>query len=521
MNMEELKPRDRQLLKEKNLTIEDIKVQIERFKRGFPYISIDRPATLGDGIFSFSDDETDELVKLFDEKRKNYDMLKFVPASGAASRMFKDLYAFMQDYTGSLAELDELEKHKDDFNSVKYFLDHIQDFAFFNALKKTLRETGYNIDNQRYQKNYKLILEYLLTDKGLDYANKPKALLLFHKNHNSARMSMEEHLVEGANYVQNSRGKVKIHFTVSPEHKENFRHELAQRKIKHESELRVHIDVSFSEQKPYTDTIAVTPDNKPFRNEDGSLLFRPGGHGALIENLNDLNTDIVFIKNIDNVVPDRLKKPTFRYKKLLGGYLLKVKSRIDEYMELLDEGSASDEELEEMRNFAENYLNIHNNKEAFNRKEHIEKTDILYNQLNRPIRVCGMVKNEGEPGGGPFWVKEFSGKKSLQIVEKAQINFNDPKQAEIVKQSTHFNPVDLVCAIKDFRGDPFDLKEFTDPQTGFISEKSKDGKKIKAQELPGLWNGAMADWITIFVEVPIITFNPVKIVNDLLRENHQ
>lgn len=519
--MEELKPGDLQLLKEKNLTVEDIKEQIDSFKRGFPYIKLDRPATPGDGIFVFREEETDELVTLFEEKRKKYAMLKFVPASGAASRMFKSLYSFMQDYTGSMKELEELEKQKDNFNSVKYFLDHIQNFAFYSALKRSLRETGYSIDEQLNQKNYKPILEHLLTNKGLDCANKPKALLLFHKYHNSARMSMEEHLVEGANYVQSSRGKVKIHFTVSPEHKENFHHELSQRKIKHESELRVNYDVSFSEQKQHTDTIAVGLDNKPFRNSDGSLLFRPGGHGALIENLNDLDADIVFIKNIDNIVPDHLKRPTFRYKKLLGGYLLKVKSKVDEYLELLDEGSATGEELEEMRDFTENYLNIHNNKEAFNKKEHIEKTDILYNQLNRPIRVCGMVKNEGEPGGGPFWVKEFSGNRSLQIVEKAQINFDDTQQAEIVKHSTHFNPVDLVCAIKDFRGDAFNLKEFTDPQTGFISIKSKDGKSLKAQELPGLWNGAMADWITIFVEVPIVTFNPVKIVNDLLRENHQ
>lgn len=518
--MIQLSERDHQQLKEKDLTPEDINRQIEQFKKGFPFIKLDRPATNDDGIFDFSEERTDELVNYYEQEQKNYDIIKFVPASGAASRMFKNLYAFMQDFTGTEEQLSYLEKQTD-FHSVKYFLDHLHDFAFFTDLKRVMRESGYSIDEQYRNKNYKVIIEYLLTEKGLNYANKPKALLLFHKYENSARMSMEEHLVEGANYVQNSRGKVNLHFTVSPEHQEDFQHALRQRKVKYESEFRVHYDVNFSQQKPSTDTIAVTPENAPFRTRDGLLLFRPGGHGALIENLNELDNDIVFIKNIDNVVPDRLKVYTYRYKKLIGGYLLKVKSKVDEYLELLDEGSATHKELEEMRAFAENYLNIHNHKQAFNKKEHIEKIDILYNQLNRPIRVCGMVKNEGEPGGGPFWVKEPSGNKSLQIVEKAQINFDDTAQAEIVSKSTHFNPVDLVCSLTDFKGNNFDLKEFVDPNTGFISEKSKDGKTLKAQELPGLWNGAMADWITVFVEVPVITFNPVKVVNDLLRENHR
>ena len=518
--MVDLNDRDKQQLKEKDLTSEDIDKQIQNFKKGFPFIRLDRPATYNDGIYVFSETRINELVDYFDKQRYVYDVIKFVPASGAASRMFKELYAFMQDYTGSEKQIRDLE-NQNEFHSVGYFFQHLRSFAFFQDLKRVMRESGYDIEEQYEKKNYKVILEYLLTDKGLNYANKPKALLLFHKYKNCSRMSMEEHLVEGAHYAQNSKGKVKIHFTVSPEHVEDFRHEIEQRKIKYENEYRVHYKIDFSQQKPSTDTIAVTPKNEPFRTSDGSLLFRPGGHGALIENLNEMENDVVFIKNIDNVVPDRLKGHTYRYKKLIGGYLLSVKSKIDQYLELLDEGSATEKELSEMRYFAEEYLNIENNKKAFEKKEHIEKVDILYNQLNRPVRVCGMVKNEGEPGGGPFWVKEPSGKKSLQIVEKAQINFEDTNQAEIVKRSTHFNPVDLVCALNDFRGDKFDLKEFVDPNTGFISEKYKDGKPIKAQELPGLWNGAMADWITIFVEVPIITFNPVKVVNDLLRENHQ
>ncbi|MCF8231841.1 MAG: DUF4301 family protein [Bacteroidales bacterium] len=518
--MEQFNQSDLHQIKNRNLTPEDINRQIEHFKKGFPFIKLDRPATVNDGIFAFSEKDIDQLTDFYDEEQKKYDIIKFVPASGAATRMFKELYSFMQDFTGSENQLEELEKQQN-FHSVKYFFDHLHDFAFFDALKRIMRESGYDIEDQYRQKHYKVILEYLLTERGLNYANKPKALLLFHKYENSARMAMEEHLIEGVHYVQNAKGKVQIHFTVSPEHQEEFSHEIEQRKIKHESEFRVQFEVSFSQQKPSTDIIAVTPDNEPFRNEDGALLFRPGGHGALIENLNELENDIVFIKNIDNVVPDRLKDSTYRYKKLIGGYLLRIKAKVDEYMELLDEGSATNEELEEMRDFADNYLNIHNNPKAFKKKEHIEKVDLLYNQLNRPIRVCGMVKNEGEPGGGPFWVKEPSGNKTLQIVEKAQINFDDPQQADIVSQSTHFNPVDLVCALNDFKGEKFDLKEFVDTNTGFISEKYKEGKPLKAQELPGLWNGAMAGWITIFVEVPIITFNPVKVINDLLRENHQ
>lgn len=515
-----LSERDLQQLKEKNIDKEKIDVQVMNFKKGFPYIKLVRPATINDGIFKFSEKEIEELVGYYEDSIKNFDIIKFVPASGAASRMFKDLYAFMQNYTGSDDDLEELDEQKG-FNSVKYFLDHIEGFAFYNELKKAMRNSGYLLKECLSKQYYKLVLEYLLTPKGLNYANKPKALLLFHRYENCSRLALEEHLVEGANYVKSSKGKVKIHFTVSPEHMDAFKHALNQKKVKYESKFRVNFSIDYSVQKPSTDTIAVTPDNEPFRNGEGSILFRPGGHGALIENLNDVKEDIVFIKNIDNIVPDRLKPHTYKYKKVIGGYLLKIKEKIDGYLELLNEGSATDGELEEMRAFAEKNLLISNNKEAFNKKDYIERTDILYNQLNRPVRVCGMVKNEGEPGGGPFWIQEPSGKESLQIIEKAQINFDDPKQKAIAAEATHFNPVDLVCALNDYRGIPFDLNEFVDPSTGFISEKSKDGKKLKAQELPGLWNGAMADWITVFVEVPIITFNPVKIVNDLLRENHQ
>lgn len=518
--MIEFSPKDIKQFKEKEIATETIEKQIEHFKQGFPYIKLVRPATIGDGIFKFSLEQEEELVNGFDILSKEYDIIKFVPASGAASRMFKDLYAFMQKFNGSDNHLQELEDQKG-FGSVKYFFHHLEEFAFFAELKKKMRESGHDLPECLNKKYYKLILEYLLTAKGLNYANKPKALLLFHRYDNCARLALEEHLVEGASYVKSKKGGVNIHFTVSPEHYEDFKHAVEQKKIKHESKYRVCYHIDYSVQKPSTDTLAVTPENDPFRLDDGNILFRPGGHGALIENLNDLDHDIVFIKNIDNIVPDRLKDQTYKYKKVIAGYLLEVKSKLDAYLELLDEGSATEEELEEMRAFAEEKLLIKHDKEAFAAKEYIEKIDLLYNQFNRPIRVCGMVKNEGEPGGGPFWVQSSTGKESLQIIEKAQIDFDKPKQAKTAQNATHFNPVDLVCAVKDFNGEAFDLKDFIDPATGFISEKSKDGKQLKAQELPGLWNGAMAEWITVFVEVPIITFNPVKIVNDLLREHHK
>jgi hypothetical protein len=511
--------KDLKQFEKKNIPIETINEQISHFKNGFPFATLVRPATISDGIFAFNDDEVKALISYYETHQKNYDVIKFVPASGAASRMFKNLYAFMTTYTGTPNQIIAYEKQKGN-QSVKYFFEHLKKFAFYNSLKKVMAESGYDLEDCLEKKYFKIILEYFLTDKGLNYANRPKALLLFHKYEDACRYAFEEHLVEGANYAQAENGKVKIHFTVSPDHMELFKDTLNQKKVRYESKFMSHFEVTYSVQKPSTDTIAVTPKNEPFRNADGSILFRPGGHGALIENLNELEADIIFIKNIDNVVPDRLKPETYKYKKVLGGYLLQIKDQVDDYLEWLDEGSATPEELMAMKDFAIKKLNIPIDEDTFKTMEPIEQTDYLYTLFNRPIRVAGMVKNEGEPGGGPFWVFA-NNKESLQIVEKAQIDFENPQQAAMAEKATHFNPVDLVCATRDFKGNLFDLHDFIDPDTGFISDKSKDGRKLKALELPGLWNGAMAEWITIFVEVPIITFNPVKIVNDLLRDNHQ
>jgi len=382
-----------------------------------------------------------------------------------------------------------------------------------------LEEAGFSLEDLLLEEKYDVILEYFLTPKGLNYGNLPKGLLLFHSYPEGGRLALEEHFLEGWHYASSENGIVKMHFTVSPEHQELFRIEFDRLIKKYEALSGMKFVVESSIQKPSTDTIAVDLENNPFRNADGSLLFRPAGHGALIENLNELEEDIIFIKNIDNIAPDHLRNDTYYFKKVLGGLLIQLQSQIFEYLELLDEANLMDDDLEAMRDFAGKELTQYIGNE-WDSMIRMEKIDLLYTLFNRPIRVCGMVKNEGEPGGGPFLV-EKDGQVTLQIVEGSQIDMSNAKQVEILKQSTHFNPVDLVCGVRDFQDEKFDLAEFVDPETGFISIKSKDGRDLKAQELPGLWNGAMADWITIFVEVPITTFSPVKTINDLLRPQHQ
>ena len=365
---------------------------------------------------------------------------------------------------------------------------------------------------------YKTVVDYLLNDKGLGYGQLPKGLLLFHKYGGTQRTPLEEHLVEGALYA-NCNGVVHLHYTVSPEHKNLFEDCVNHVKGEYESKFNVRYCVSFSVQKPSTDTIAVNPDNTPFRNSDGSLLFRPGGHGALIENLNDVDADIVFIKNIDNVVLDKFKEDTVTYKQLLAGVLVSLQTKAFEYLRLLESGQFDDDTLKEIVRFLEQELCCH--KPGINDLEGAELVAYLKKKLNRPMRVCGVVKNVGEPGGGPFLAYNSDGTVSLQILESSQIDKDNSDYTKMFTEGTHFNPVDLVCATKDYNGDKFNLPDFVDRSTGFISSKSKNGKELKALELPGLWNGAMSDWNTVFVEVPLSTFNPVKTVNDLLREQHQ
>ena len=508
---------DIQQFRTKGIELSTIEKQIENFKNGFPFIELINPATKENGLKSFNSEEINAHVNFYKDAYKGRDVLKFVPASGAASRMFKHLFEFNKKYKNSDIDFADFSSDKG-FNSVYNFFDKIQNFAFYDELKKSMQKDELDIEKCIAEKKFTIVIDYLLNEKGLNYAALPKGLLKFHNYENHSRMSIEEHLVEGANYAKNNNGIVKIHFTLSPEHKEEFVEKIKKVKGKYEEKFDVVYNISYSEQKPSTDTIAVDMDNNVFRENDGQILFRPGGHGALIENLNEINTDIIFIKNIDNIVTDKLSEETYIYKKVAVSYLIKLQDEIFRHLKTLEGGNITNKELDKIIDFTKNELNINCN---FSDYKKPKKIDVLFNKLNRPIRICGMVKNVGEPGGGPFWVKNSDGFVSLQIIESSQIDLNNIQQKEIVNNATHFNPVDLVCGVKNYKGKNFNLHDFVDHSTGFISEKFKDGKKLKAQELPGLWNGAMANWITIFVEVPIITFNPVKTINDLLREQHQ
>ncbi|GAB1417629.1 DUF4301 family protein [Bacteroidales bacterium] len=518
MNME-FSANDIRQINEKGIVIEEINKQIEAFRKGFPPLKLAAAARVGDGIVKLKEEEVDRLVEAYNTLKNNYYVLKFVPASGAASRMFKHLFEFVQSFSGTDEEITAVESDNDP-NSVGFLLKNLNKLAFFDDLQLAASKNGEHLEHLIQTKRYGKIISLILSDDGLGYGNLPKALLRFHRYPDENRFAIEEHLVEAAQYATDERKVAKVHFTISPEHREKFMTILAQVQPKFEKRFGVTYEIGFSEQKPSTDTLAVDMVNVPFRNDDGTLLFRPSGHGALIQNMNDLKQDIIFVKNIDNIVPDSLRGETIRYKMAIGGLLIELLEKTYDYLDLLDNGFLEPHELDEISAFARHQLMI-NIPDSFEGMSEIEKVDYLYQKLNRPMRICGMVKNEGEPGGGPFWANDSDGGISLQIVESSQMNLSDPQQKSIVANASHFNPVDLVCAVYDFKGKKFNLPEFIDPMTGFISKKSKDGRDLKALEVPGLWNGAMADWITIFVETPLITFNPVKTVNDLLRPQHQ
>lgn len=450
-----------------------------------------------------------QAVDIWDQfLRSGGDVLKMVPASGAASRMFKDLFAFVNGKD---------DKPASDF--MKTFFKDIEKFAFFNKLNETcLGLYGKSIDTLIKEKRYKDVVKALIDKEGLNYGQLPKALLSFHKNHGGARTAIEEHLAEGAQYAGGKNGKVRVHFTVSEDHVPLVNLKFEESKGKLEHEYGVDYDLSTSVQKPSTDTVAANMDGTPYREND-KLFFRPGGHGALIENLNDLNADVIFIKNIDNVVPDSRRTDTIKYKKIIGGVLVGIKQKADNYCKILSKGVPEEAVLDEMLNFVHKVLCISN--DGTEKMTSQEKADFIYKKLNRPYRVCGMVKNEGEPGGGPFLAYNTDGTVSPQILESTQIDPNNKESKKMLATATHFNPVDLVVATKSWDGKKFNLPEYVDKSTGFISIKSREGVEIKALELPGLWNGAMSDWNTVLIEVPLSTFNPVKTVNDLLRDAHQ
>jgi hypothetical protein len=507
-------------LKTRGIPAKTAKEQLSQLEKGFPKMQLLKPATPGDGIQQLTEEELAEYQRFFESNINKLSLLKFVPASGAATRMFKTLYDFLNTYQDTEEDYLKFLSNKEQGTMFQFF-EHIEEFPFYQDLKNTASESGSEIDKLLQKNQFKQVLALILTKKGLNYGNLPKGLLKFHHYKTRSRTSFEEHIVEALSYCKNSKGNAQLHLTVSEDHKKLFAKQLKICRKQHEEKHQGKVKVSFSVQKASTDTIAATLDNQPYRNEDGTILFRPGGHGALIENLNELKADIIFIKNIDNVVPDRLKEETIHYKKVLGGILLNYQEYIFEYLKILSKSKLiPSEKLNEMLRFTEENLCIQPPENMYY-KSREEIVAYLQTILNRPIRVCGMVRNEGEPGGGPFWAKNPDGTISLQIVEGSQIDKEDKKQLQIQEQATHFNPVDLVCGIKDYRGKKFDLRQFIDPNTGFVSVKSQNGNKLKAMELPGLWNGAMSNWNTIFVEVPIITFNPVKTVFDLLRIEHR
>lgn len=463
------------------LTVEAVERQIENFRRGFPSLQVVSAASPADGIVVLTSEQAAAYAAKYEGRDASVTVAKFVPASGAATRMFKELFEFVNE--------DKRGK------GIDTLLQNIEKFAFYPELKEVVADFS----------DEKAVVSAIIK-QGLGYGSLPKGLVTFHAYESGARKAVEEHLVEGALYGA-ADGVVRLHFTVSPEHEGAFRALLAERTAKYEAMFGVKYDISFSQQKSSTDTIAVNPDNTPFRTDSGELLFRPAGHGALLENLNDIDASIIFVKNIDNVTTDALRGDTVLYKKALAGLLLELQAETFAQLAALKAGDA---DLAAVAEFVQGKLcvKLPGNYDAA----------LLEKLLSRPIRVCGMVRNEGEPGGGPFWVANADGTQTLQIAESSQIAAED---MHLMKDATHFNPVDLVCGVYAADGTKYNLLDYTDPATGFISSKSSGGRDLRAQELPGLWNGAMADWNTIFVDVPISTFSPVKVVQDLLRVQHQ
>ncbi len=505
-----LRPEDLELLEKKGITEQQVEEQLARFRSGFPFLTIEGAARVGDGITALTPAEEDKAIERWHEYLSHGgEVMKFVPASGAASRMFKALFEFVDGDADQPAEGSPVAK----------LLADVDKLPFKAELDTTCKSLyGKSLSEMLESGRFKEIIAAIILPHGMNYGGLPKGLLKFHTYPEGSRTPVEEQLTEGAQTAADANGDVHLHFTVSADHRKLFEEKLAEVIPATEKRTGRKFHVTLSEQKPSTDTIAVNPDNTPFM-EDGHLLFRPGGHGALIRNLSDIDSTVVFIKNIDNVVPDSRRDSTVRYKEVLAGYLIELHDKVAEYLTALREGTYDRKSLDEMLNFAQDVLSIKCG-EAVGMND-TALAVFLHHKFNRPMRVCGMVRNEGEPGGGPFIAVNPDGTSSLQILESHQIDLSRDDYKAMLTEATHFNPVDLVCYIKDFNGNKFDLAKYVDPATGFISSKSSHGKELRALELPGLWNGAMSDWITVFVEVPIDTFNPVKTVNDLLRPAHQ
>ena len=514
--MNELTEKDRQLLIKKGISEEILDAQIAQFKQGIPPIQLYKAAVIDDGIIPLSKEEAAKYAAIYQKRKRGNTILKFVPASGAATRMFKALFAFRDDFEPDRESFIAYVNRTGN-KEVKTFFEGLERFAFYPILKAAIDKNhpDFSSLNEDIQKH--IIVNTLLNEEGLGYGNMPKGLLPFHKHSEKIATPFEEHFREAVLYASDEE-EAHLHFTITEQHTEAFYKELNHIKPILEERYNITFDVTFSYQKPSTDTISVTEDNEFFRDEEGNLVFRPAGHGALLSNLNDIDADIIFIKNIDNVVVKKYTDETVFYKEALAGKLCEVQDEVFKILHRIDNDKIKKKEIKHILDFLKEInISVPDYLYKFRRQYAME---FIKEQLNRPIRVCGMVKNEGEPGGGPFWVKDGEGY-SLQIIESAQVNMSDTKQKEIFQQSTHFNPVDLVCGTKNYKGEKFDLQQYVDPNQAFITSKTFMGRPLKALELPGLWNGSMAHWITLFVEVPIITFNPVKVVNDLLKKTHQ
>ncbi|MGB3773972.1 MAG: DUF4301 family protein [Leeuwenhoekiella sp.] len=509
---------DIQEIEAHGLKKEQVEQQISIFKNGVPNVKLIAAATVGNGIHKLKEDEELAYIERYEHVDDSVELLKFIPASGAASRMFKTIYQFLEAYEPDEESLDSFLKRTGD-KDMQTFFDNIEQYPFYDKISESLKDKFAKEDFKNKDTAKVAFVKEMMMVEGNNFGNLPKGLLPFHNYESYLVTPFEEHLFEAADYAQNNN-HAELHFTVSPEHEEAFKKQFDDIHSAVSSETDVNFKVTYSSQKPQTDTVAVTEENEIYRKPDGTMLFRPGGHGALIENLNDVDADLIFIKNIDNVLTKDNLHVLSRNKKILAGLLLKLQKDAFRYTEMLKENDPQEDEVSEITQFLEEDFSVKLN-DDYNSLSLTEKKQYLLKILDRPLRVCGMVKNVGEPGGGPFWVANEEGTVSLQIIESAQVEKNDTEQQKIFQNSTHFNPVDIVCSVRDYKGNKYNLLDFVDPDLAFIASKTADGTNIKALELPGLWNGAMAFWNTIFVEVPLETFNPVKTVNDLLKPAHQ
>lgn len=505
-----LTKKDIEQIKDHGISVETVVDQLETFSKGIPFLNIVTAASVGNGIEVISESDQKKLISLYENKKDTLEVVKFVPASGASTRMFQSLHHFLEVYDPENEKLNDFLKSESD-SELPLFFNSLKDFAFENSVRKRIRKKYPDYKRCTKGVRYHYFVKTMMEQEGLNFSGLPKGLIPFHKYSKYATTPFEEQLYESA-YYSSVKDEAFVHFTFAEEHVDNFKKEFRTVRNRLSKKTKTTFNISYSFQKKETDTIAVTPDNKLFRDEQGDLVFRPSGHGALLSNLHDVDADIIFIKNIDNVVAEEYVEANAHYKKLLAGKLIWLQEKIFNYAQRLTEDMASDELIKEIRSFLWNELNI---------KEIPTDQIQILTILNRPLRICGVVRNTGAPGGGPFWVKDENGIISLQIVETSQIDLSVERQRAIVNEATHFNPVDIVCGIKNYQGNKFDLSEYTDPKAGFISIKSQNGKELKALELPGLWNGGMANWNTALVEVPLHTFNPVKTVTDLLQKEHR